>query len=209
MIEMWDVWFVFFNLRSVCWRGFSELTGLCSSPQIIIVQFGGKPFSCTALTIDQWLWCIFIGVGELLWGQVREKPWMLMSFMVEKKKQTAVFYTGLPSQQSSWRWELLFTTTNPVWNTSVESARLSRPNQLKSNLHRHTHTFNWHKLLSVMFIIHKYTWLWCLCVYGRKQKVSTFLYTDGDSLVPPSRFWFGWVYPSVSVSDVIYVMTGF
>lgn len=40
-------------------------------PQIIIVQFGGKPFSCTALTIDQWLWCVFIGVGELLWGQVR------------------------------------------------------------------------------------------------------------------------------------------
>uniref|UniRef100_A0A3P9IFU7 Calcium-transporting ATPase n=1 Tax=Oryzias latipes TaxID=8090 RepID=A0A3P9IFU7_ORYLA len=37
--------------------------------QIIIVQFGGKPFSCTALTIDQWLWCIFIGIGELLWGQ--------------------------------------------------------------------------------------------------------------------------------------------
>ncbi|XP_072564818.1 plasma membrane calcium-transporting ATPase 4-like isoform X1 [Paramormyrops kingsleyae] len=37
--------------------------------QIIIVQFGGKPFSCTALKIDQWLWCIFIGVGELLWGQ--------------------------------------------------------------------------------------------------------------------------------------------
>ena len=38
--------------------------------QIIIVQFGGKPFSCTSLTIDQWLWCVFIGVGELLWGQV-------------------------------------------------------------------------------------------------------------------------------------------
>ncbi|XP_048878434.1 plasma membrane calcium-transporting ATPase 4 isoform X1 [Brienomyrus brachyistius] len=37
--------------------------------QIIIVQFGGKPFSCTALKIDQWLWCVFIGVGELLWGQ--------------------------------------------------------------------------------------------------------------------------------------------
>lgn len=40
--------------------------------QIIIVQFGGKPFSCTALTLDQWLWCVFIGVGELLWGQVRQ-----------------------------------------------------------------------------------------------------------------------------------------
>ncbi|XP_064821868.1 plasma membrane calcium-transporting ATPase 1-like isoform X1 [Oncorhynchus masou masou] len=38
--------------------------------QIVIVQFGGKPFSCTALSIDQWLWCVFIGVGELLWGQL-------------------------------------------------------------------------------------------------------------------------------------------
>uniref|UniRef100_W5NHX1 Calcium-transporting ATPase n=1 Tax=Lepisosteus oculatus TaxID=7918 RepID=W5NHX1_LEPOC len=38
--------------------------------QIIIVQFGGKPFSCTGLTIDQWLWCIFLGVGALLWGQL-------------------------------------------------------------------------------------------------------------------------------------------
>ncbi|XP_061840700.1 plasma membrane calcium-transporting ATPase 1-like isoform X4 [Nerophis lumbriciformis] len=38
--------------------------------QIVIVQFGGKPFSCTALAIDQWLWCVFIGVGELLWGQL-------------------------------------------------------------------------------------------------------------------------------------------
>uniref|UniRef100_A0A1A8EZX3 Calcium-transporting ATPase n=1 Tax=Nothobranchius korthausae TaxID=1143690 RepID=A0A1A8EZX3_9TELE len=38
--------------------------------QIIIVQFGGKPFSCHPLTLDQWLWCVFIGVGELLWGQL-------------------------------------------------------------------------------------------------------------------------------------------
>ncbi|KAG7319121.1 hypothetical protein KOW79_017595 [Hemibagrus wyckioides] len=38
--------------------------------QIVIVQLGGKPFSCTALTLDQWLWCVFIGVGELLWGQL-------------------------------------------------------------------------------------------------------------------------------------------
>uniref|UniRef100_UPI00398E367E plasma membrane calcium-transporting ATPase 1-like isoform X1 n=1 Tax=Pristiophorus japonicus TaxID=55135 RepID=UPI00398E367E len=38
--------------------------------QIVIVEFGGKPFSCSGLTLDQWLWCVFIGVGELLWGQV-------------------------------------------------------------------------------------------------------------------------------------------
>ncbi|XP_078423893.1 plasma membrane calcium-transporting ATPase 1-like [Cetorhinus maximus] len=38
--------------------------------QIVIVQFGGKPFSCTELTADQWLWCIFLGMGTLLWGQL-------------------------------------------------------------------------------------------------------------------------------------------
>lgn len=38
--------------------------------QILIVELGGKPFSCTNLNLEQWLWCIFIGVGELLWGQV-------------------------------------------------------------------------------------------------------------------------------------------
>uniref|UniRef100_A0A8C6WVZ2 Calcium-transporting ATPase n=1 Tax=Neogobius melanostomus TaxID=47308 RepID=A0A8C6WVZ2_9GOBI len=38
--------------------------------QIVIVQFGGKPFSCVSLTIDQWLWCTFLGFGSLLWGQV-------------------------------------------------------------------------------------------------------------------------------------------
>ncbi|XP_062855521.1 plasma membrane calcium-transporting ATPase 3a isoform X2 [Trichomycterus rosablanca] len=38
--------------------------------QILIVQFGGKPFSCAPLNLAQWLWCLFIGVGELIWGQV-------------------------------------------------------------------------------------------------------------------------------------------
>uniref|UniRef100_A0A672SRY0 Calcium-transporting ATPase n=1 Tax=Sinocyclocheilus grahami TaxID=75366 RepID=A0A672SRY0_SINGR len=52
--------------------------------QIIIVQFGGKPFSCTALTIDQWLWCIFIGVGELLWGQfISAVPTHRLKFLKE------------------------------------------------------------------------------------------------------------------------------
>ncbi|KAK7796464.1 hypothetical protein U0070_001748, partial [Myodes glareolus] len=41
-----------------------------SDPQIVIVQFGGKPFSCSPLQLDQWMWCIFIGLGELVWGQV-------------------------------------------------------------------------------------------------------------------------------------------
>ncbi|XP_060932311.1 plasma membrane calcium-transporting ATPase 1-like [Limanda limanda] len=38
--------------------------------QVVIVQFGGKPFSCVNLTLDQWLWCIFMGLSSLLWGQL-------------------------------------------------------------------------------------------------------------------------------------------
>nr|XP_028567282.1 plasma membrane calcium-transporting ATPase 3 isoform X3 [Podarcis muralis] len=38
--------------------------------QIVIVQFGGKPFSCSPLNAQQWLWCLFVGFGELVWGQV-------------------------------------------------------------------------------------------------------------------------------------------
>ncbi|KAM7003167.1 plasma membrane calcium-transporting ATPase 1-like isoform 1-T2 [Tautogolabrus adspersus] len=38
--------------------------------QFVIVQFGGKPFSCVRLNIEQWLWCIFLGLGSLLWGQL-------------------------------------------------------------------------------------------------------------------------------------------
>ncbi|XP_051975929.1 plasma membrane calcium-transporting ATPase 1b isoform X2 [Xyrauchen texanus] len=37
--------------------------------QFLIVQFGGKPFSCVSLKVDQWLWCVFLGFGCLLWGQ--------------------------------------------------------------------------------------------------------------------------------------------
>ncbi|XP_077452048.1 plasma membrane calcium-transporting ATPase 1-like isoform X1 [Stigmatopora argus] len=38
--------------------------------QVLIVQFGGKPFSCVSLSIEQWLWCILLGFGSLLWGQL-------------------------------------------------------------------------------------------------------------------------------------------
>ncbi|XP_061677755.1 plasma membrane calcium-transporting ATPase 1-like isoform X5 [Syngnathoides biaculeatus] len=38
--------------------------------QVLIVQFGGKPFSCVSLSAEQWLWCILLGFGTLLWGQL-------------------------------------------------------------------------------------------------------------------------------------------
>ncbi|KAM7539761.1 hypothetical protein Aperf_G00000043825 [Anoplocephala perfoliata] len=38
--------------------------------QIIIVEFGGYAFSTQGLDLNQWMWCLFFGVGELVWGQL-------------------------------------------------------------------------------------------------------------------------------------------
>uniref|UniRef100_A0A8C0PWS4 Calcium-transporting ATPase n=1 Tax=Canis lupus familiaris TaxID=9615 RepID=A0A8C0PWS4_CANLF len=48
--------------------------------QIIIVQFGGKPFSCSELSIEQWLWSIFLGMGTLLWGQVKSSSFFVQTY---------------------------------------------------------------------------------------------------------------------------------
>uniref|UniRef100_A0A452QPP0 Calcium-transporting ATPase n=1 Tax=Ursus americanus TaxID=9643 RepID=A0A452QPP0_URSAM len=58
--------------------------------QILIVEFGGKPFSCTKLTLSQWFWCLFIGIGELLWGQVISTiPTQSLKFLKEAGHGTA------------------------------------------------------------------------------------------------------------------------
>ncbi|XP_014377125.1 plasma membrane calcium-transporting ATPase 2 [Alligator sinensis] len=57
--------------------------------QIVIVQFGGKPFSCSPLELDQWMWCIFIGLGELVWGQVIASiPTSRLKFLKEAGRLT-------------------------------------------------------------------------------------------------------------------------
>jgi Ca2+ transporting ATPase len=38
--------------------------------QVVIIQWGGRAFATSGLDIDQWMWCIFFGVGVLVWGQV-------------------------------------------------------------------------------------------------------------------------------------------
>ncbi|XP_003792298.1 plasma membrane calcium-transporting ATPase 4 [Otolemur garnettii] len=58
--------------------------------QILIVEFGGKPFSCTKLNLSQWLWCLFIGIGELIWGQVISAiPTQSLKFLKEAGHGTA------------------------------------------------------------------------------------------------------------------------
>ncbi|BFZ10933.1 hypothetical protein BsWGS_13969 [Bradybaena similaris] len=57
-------------------------SGICTNPifigiwigtilaQVVIIQFGGVAFHTTGLNAAQWLWCVFLGFGTLLWGQI-------------------------------------------------------------------------------------------------------------------------------------------
>lgn len=91
--------------------------------QIVIVQFGGKPFSCAPLNVEQWLWCLFVGVGELLWGQVGVRD-QLPPF-----KDTPLPTTNPPPH--------LFLSaedcpTSPLWNGSLEERRRAAVTSLLS-----------------------------------------------------------------------------
>ncbi|XP_051173458.1 plasma membrane calcium-transporting ATPase 2 isoform X1 [Leptopilina boulardi] len=48
---------------------YSIWIGTCLS-QIVIIQYGKMAFSTKALTVEQWMWCLFFGIGTLLWGQL-------------------------------------------------------------------------------------------------------------------------------------------
>ncbi|XP_012275646.1 plasma membrane calcium-transporting ATPase 3 isoform X6 [Orussus abietinus] len=38
--------------------------------QVLIINYGKMAFSAKALTLEQWMWCLFFGFGTLLWGQL-------------------------------------------------------------------------------------------------------------------------------------------
>jgi Ca2+ transporting ATPase len=61
--------------------------------QILIVQFGGYAFSTCGLTIEQWLWCLFIGIGELVWGQL-----VICIPLPHLTKKTMMFGSKRPSE---------------------------------------------------------------------------------------------------------------
>jgi len=37
---------------------------------VIIVEVGGSVFFTVKLTWDQWMWSIFLGISDLIYGQV-------------------------------------------------------------------------------------------------------------------------------------------
>lgn len=92
-------------------------------PQIVIVQFGGKPFSCSPLNAEQWLWCLFVGFGELVWGQVRKS----FSFMPVYALPYFSIYTGVSFQ-------VLFSDLCP--KNMKQERRKTSPNRFCCTIYR-------------------------------------------------------------------------
>lgn len=45
-------------------------TARCFFFQILIIELTGKAFHVTGLGWEEWMWCIFLGFSELVWGQL-------------------------------------------------------------------------------------------------------------------------------------------
>uniref|UniRef100_A0A183SGQ5 Calcium-transporting ATPase n=1 Tax=Schistocephalus solidus TaxID=70667 RepID=A0A183SGQ5_SCHSO len=58
---------------------------------VIIVQFGGYAFSTHPLAVEHWLWCLFFGLGSLLWGQlvISLPNWIIPKRCIRRKKKRA------------------------------------------------------------------------------------------------------------------------
>ena len=60
----------------------------CFAAQVIIVQFGGRVFSCAPLNLHQWAYSLIFGVGSLYWQQVRSKYFPFFFKIYELKTKT-------------------------------------------------------------------------------------------------------------------------
>ena len=54
-------------------------------------------FYTAALAADQWMWCIFLGLGSLLWGQVH---WSWL-FLARDSMLSALYAIARPSVRPS------------------------------------------------------------------------------------------------------------
>lgn len=57
-----------FNFSQIILRNRETERGLVF--QIIIIEFGGLAFTTAPLTLEQWMWCILLGMGTLVWQQI-------------------------------------------------------------------------------------------------------------------------------------------
>jgi len=51
-------------------RSFLLIWAICFIGQILIVCFGDVVVNVKIIDLDHWMWCLFLGCGLLLWGQL-------------------------------------------------------------------------------------------------------------------------------------------
>ena len=66
--------------------------------QVFIIQFAGPLFRTVPLTIDQWMWCIMFGIGELIWAQI-------ILFLPSQRMPKRFTFNGLPAKSPSLKSE--------------------------------------------------------------------------------------------------------
>ncbi|KFM74141.1 Plasma membrane calcium-transporting ATPase 3, partial [Stegodyphus mimosarum] len=71
---------------------FYSILVITAAAQVIIIQYGGYAFSTATLTIDQWLWCVFLGCGTLVWGQ------LITSIPTKRIPKTFTWGSGPPEE---------------------------------------------------------------------------------------------------------------
>ncbi|KAL3194358.1 hypothetical protein MRX96_016479 [Rhipicephalus microplus] len=63
--------------------------------QVIIVQYGSVFFQTKALSLDQWLWCVFFGCGTLVWGQ------LVTTVPTKRIPKTFTWGSGAPEEMNA------------------------------------------------------------------------------------------------------------
>ncbi|KAK8747692.1 hypothetical protein OTU49_016539 [Cherax quadricarinatus] len=86
--------------------------------QIMIVQLGGYAFSTAALTLDQWLWCVFFGILTLLWGQVLTTLSSIFVFIMGVRYESSELSS--PGLKTVWTRKKLVETESETWEVVRE-----------------------------------------------------------------------------------------
>ena len=93
------------------------------SLQIVIIQFGGFAFSTSPLSLEQWIWCIFFGLGTLVWQQIITT--IPNSCIPKSLSYVTKNHVLLLLQFSNWDWDFPGTVENHLLNPLLPSICLA------------------------------------------------------------------------------------
>lgn len=93
--------------------------------QIIIIEFGGPVFTTSGLTLDLWLWCIFLGSVELLVQQILVLIPVKRIPLPWKEKDDGIEEVDDPLQDSATRAKVLWARSLTRLRTQVGTSEVS------------------------------------------------------------------------------------